>query len=110
MKTTKSSTLTKSNTNYQSFSIDGWFKKQVAKFENARFGWMTIYITAQSCLGAIAVMYVLQNNANDILLSISAAITMASNALFIAQAPGKWCLITFYLSVLINALIILFNI
>lgn len=89
--------------------VDGWFNRQVQKFENARFGWMTIYITMQSCLGSIACMYILQNKASDVMLASCAAITMACNAIFIAQGPGKWCLLSFYTSIIINSFFILIN-
>lgn len=91
-------------------SIDGWFEKQVSKFENARFFWMTIYLTAQSCLGSIAAGFILSNDANVLILCTCAAITMASNAVFIAQGPGKVCLLTFYSSMLLNTLFIILNV
>lgn len=90
--------------------VDGWFNHQATKFEEARFGWMAIAITIQSCLGSIACMFILQNNASDIMLALCAAITMACNAMFIALAPGKWCLGSFYLSVFLNVIFILLNI
>lgn len=94
----------------QAPSIDGWFATQVSKFENARFFWMTIYLTAQSCLGSIAAGFILSNHANILILSSCAAITMASNAVFIAQGPGKVCLLTFYSSIILNSVFIILNI
>lgn len=84
-------------------------RKQLIAFENARYALMTILMTAQSCIGSIACMYILQNNAPTPLLMICAAITMGSNAMFIAQANAKWCLGAFYLSVLVNSILILSN-
>jgi hypothetical protein len=89
--------------------IDGWFKNQVAKFERSRLGWMAMYITAQSALGSIACMYLLQNNASDIMLITCAIVTMACNSVFIAQGPGKWCLPLFYISIFLNSIFILLN-
>ncbi|WP_317900059.1 hypothetical protein [Aurantibacillus circumpalustris] len=86
-----------------------WFDKQAINFENARFGWMAILITAQSCLGSVACGFILKNNANIIFLCTCAAITMGCNALLIALAPPKVSLISVYLSVILNALFILFN-
>ncbi|CAG5080482.1 hypothetical protein CRYO30217_01335 [Parvicella tangerina] len=77
-------------------------------FERNRFGAMTLMMTFQSCLGSIAAMYTFMTN-NMVQLAIIATITMASNAAFIAQAPAKWCLYTFLLSVLTNFLLILLN-
>lgn len=89
---------------------NGWFNKQVLKFEKARFGWMTLCITIQCCLGSVACMYILQNKASDFMLVSCAAITMGCNAVFIAQGSGKWCLLSFYSSLLLNSLFILINI
>lgn len=90
--------------------VDTWFNEQAIKFEQTRFGWMAIYITIQSCFGSVACMLILQNNASDFMLASCAAVSMASNAVFIAQGSGKWCLGTFYFSVLLNAIFILVNI
>ncbi|MES2592828.1 MAG: hypothetical protein V4608_13175 [Bacteroidota bacterium] len=86
-----------------------WFSKQAENFEKTRLGWMAIYITVQSCVGSIACMYILQNAANDSMLITAAVLTMLSNAVFIAQGPGKICLAFFYLSIALNALFIVLN-
>jgi hypothetical protein len=83
------------------------FNTQAENFENARFGWMAILLTFQSCLGAIACMYISQSNSSIVLLAICAAITMGSNALFIALAKPKVCLGGFYISVILNTLFLL---
>jgi len=87
-----------------------WFSKQAQSFEDARFGWMAFMITAQSCLGSIACGYILQNHASIVMLGICAAITMGCNALLIALASPKVCLIGFYLSIVLNTFFILVNI
>ena len=92
----KTPTQIRSNT-----STHGWFNKQAEQFENARFGWMALLLTAQSCLGSIACGFLLQNDSNILWLCVSASITMGCNALLIALAPPKICLITFYLSILL---------
>jgi hypothetical protein len=86
-----------------------WVEKHVDAFEEARFGWMSMLITIQSCLGAIACMYVLQNGADNFQLVLCAMITMTCNAINIAQAPAKWCLGSFYLSVVVNAILVILN-
>lgn len=91
------------------FTLDGWFNRQAEKFEAARFGWMTIYLTLQSCLGAAACMYILQNKGNDLMLVGCAAVTMASNSMFIAQAHAKWCLLAFYGSIAVNTILLILN-
>ncbi|MEO8762175.1 MAG: hypothetical protein ABI388_11645 [Bacteroidia bacterium] len=90
-------------------SSNGWFNRQVDGFENARFGWMAMLIIIQSCLGSVACMYVLKNNASDVMLVAGAVVTMASNSVLIAQGSGKLCLSFFYISIVVNAILILLN-
>ena len=85
-----------------------FYEKQLDYFETNRFGAMTLMLTFQSCYGSVAAMLSLQIE-NVITLSICSIITMASNATFIAQAPSKWCINTFYLSVITNTIIILYG-
>lgn len=85
-----------------------WFERQALQFEESRFAAMTILLTLQSCIGSIAVMFALQHD-SVIQLSLSAALTMGANSLFIAQSPAKWCLGSFYISIAVNLLIIIFN-
>ncbi|TXI85659.1 MAG: hypothetical protein E6Q37_05865 [Crocinitomicaceae bacterium] len=85
-----------------------WFEKQAQYFENNRFGAMALMMTAQSCWGSIVAMFALKTN-SLILLSICAAVTMASNSAFIAQSPAKWSLAVFYGSLLVNLLILPFT-
>lgn len=88
-----------------------WYglEEQEKGFEGARFGWMAILLTLQSCVGAIACMLVSINGSSIALLAICAAVTMGSNALFIALASARLCLIGFYASMTVNILLILFN-
>ena len=85
----------------------GWLIKQEENFEKNRFGAMTIMITFQSCLGSVAAMLCMQNDL-WVLVSIVAVLTMASNSMFIAQSEPKLCILTFYLSVIFNAVVVLY--
>ncbi len=85
----------------------GWLAKQETNFEKHRFGAMTAMLTFQSCLGSVAAMLCIQND-HWVLVSIIAVLTMSSNSMFIAQADPKPCIITFYISVIVNAAIIVF--
>jgi len=87
-----------------------WFNKQAAVFEKGRFGMMAILITLQSCVGSIACMYILQNGASEVWLAVCAAITMGCNAIMIAQASARLCLAAVYASVLVNTLLVVFNV
>jgi hypothetical protein len=81
-------------------------ERQKQWFEINRFGAMTLMITAQSCLGSVAVMYILKLD-NVVMLATVAVVTMASNAMFIAQAEAKYCLITFYMSIIVNTVLLI---
>jgi len=85
-----------------------WFDKQAVKFESSRYALMTLLMIAQSCWGSVAAMYAMKLE-NVVLLAISVAVTMASNAAFIAQGPAKWCLGLFYLSAIANLLVFLMS-
>lgn len=98
------------NQNKSNSEVGNWFTNQAVKFEKARFFWMAIYITAQSCLGSIACGFILQNGADILMLCTCAAITMMSNAMFIALAPPKVCLAIVYLSFILNTFFIIINI
>ena len=87
-----------------------WMDRQVLSFEKARWGWMAMMITIQSCIGSIACMFISYNHGHTALLATCAALSMGSNALFIALAPARLCIIGFYLSVLVNTILILTNI
>lgn len=96
------------NTSISPSEKSNWFDRQAEQYEQSRFGAMTIMMTAQSCLGAIAVMFSLEVN-NYFMMGLSAATTMGSNSAFISLAPAKWCLAIFYVSVITNLLLIFIN-
>jgi hypothetical protein len=83
----------------------GLLDRQAAKFERSRFAWMAMLITFQSCLGSITCASILQNHSSDVALATCAMLSMGSNALLIALAPPKWCLVGFYLSVFVNTVL-----
>ncbi len=86
-----------------------WFNRRAQKLEEARFGILAMYNAIQSCVGSIAIMKILQNGADIFLLGAATALTMASNSVFIAQGSVKLCLLLFYISIMVNNLIIIFN-
>lgn len=80
-----------------------------------RFGIMCTTITVQSCLGGIAVCYLLQLNdaLAYVFLTLVTIASMGANAMAIAQVPIKWMLGTFIgavistLFILITSLVLL---
>ena len=116
METTVENTITEQTIISDKLSADlsqpaplKWYslKAQEKGFENARFGWMAILLTLQSCVGAIACMFVSLNGSSITFLAIGAAVTMGSNALFIALASPRLCLLGFYLSIMVNVALVL---
>jgi len=86
--------------------LNNLLSMRAEKLKDSRFGVLAMYNAIQSCVGAIAVMKILQNDSGLFLLGTVAALTMASNSAFAAQGNIKLCLLLFYLSILINNIII----
>lgn len=107
MKTIAIHPETKTETKIKGNFLTRWHRNQEIAFEESRFGRMVIFLTAQSCLGSVAAMFALQNHAGDWALITAAAVTMWSNSMFIAQASAKWCLLIFYMSLIVNTTLIL---
>lgn len=93
-------------TKIQSRDNSNWFGKLIVKFEEQPLGAMALMLTAQSCWGSVAAMLASEIG-NYVLLSICVAVTMSSNAAFIAQVPASWCLKIFFGSILINLLVLI---
>jgi len=75
--------------------------------EQKRFGLLPILLTAQSCLGSVAVCYISQleeDSLQTLLLILVAAVTMGANGVAIAQAPMKWVVFGALLCAVISTL------
>lgn len=86
-----------------------FISKQEASFDKYRFGVMSLMIMTQSCLGSIAA-YISVLNHNWVFVSIAVFAAMGSNAMFIAQAKARVCLIGFYISMALHSLILIADI
>lgn len=75
-------------------------------YEENRYGAMAVMMTFQSCLGSIAAMYMISFD-STFLLATCAVVTMASNAVFIAQAPANWSVGVFNFSVIVNLILLI---
>lgn len=88
-----------------------WFEKQAYKFEATRFGSMCWMLIAQACWGGIAVALALWGEPQMLWsVAIIAFFSAGTNALMIAQAPGKWCVGFFYGSVICSTLIVIWEV
>jgi hypothetical protein len=83
-----------------------WFNRQVANFEESRFGAMAVMLAIQTCWGSIAAG-LSYDNLTILNLAICGAVTMLNNAVLIAQGPAKWCVSIFSVATIVNTIIIL---
>jgi hypothetical protein len=81
-----------------------WLENKAQSFENTRFGSMSWMIIVHCCLAGIAGSMALMHD-NLIAIAIAAAIAMGANTIMIAQASGKLCVLSFYISVAFSSLL-----
>lgn len=74
-----------------------------------RYGIMAMTITAGSCLGSVAVMYIAVNDGPLWQIAVCAAVSMLSNTTAIALSPMKVLLWSFILNLVVNSVFILMN-
>lgn len=86
----------------------GFIAKQEATFDKYRFGVMCMMIMIQATWGSIAAYLSILNNI-WLLVVIATLSAMLANAMFIAQAKAKVCLIGFWLSMVLSTIIIAIN-
>lgn len=79
-----------------------WFERFLAEATFNYYFLISFVITAGSCLGGIAAMHILQNDAPIWQLCVNIYLTMATNVACIGQAPVKWVLGIFGLAVVAN--------
>jgi hypothetical protein len=86
------------------------YDELIKKLDFSYFGLISMTILVGSILGGLSASTVLSNDAPIWQLCLVSAASMASNTAAIAQAPTKWVINLFILSILINSLLILINI
>lgn len=85
--------------------INAFFEKQ----EFNRYGIMAMTLTAGSCLGSVAVLFIFKNDGAMWQIAVCAAVSMLANTAAIGMTPMKTVLWTFVASVFVNLLLILVN-
>lgn len=73
------------------------------------FGIISMTILVGSIIGGIAAAVILSNNAPIWQLGLCAAVSMGNNAAGIGQAPTKWIVNSFFVSIITNGILILMN-
>lgn len=84
---------------------DTFIQKNKANY----FGFIAMTILVGSIWGGLAAMVIDSKNAPVWQLAANVGISMASNVAAIGQAPLKWVMNTFILSVIVNALLMAIN-
>lgn len=74
------------------------------------FGIISMTILVGSIIGGIAAAMILSTNAPIWQLGTCAAVSMGNNAAAIGQAPTKWIVNLFFISIVANGILILMNI
>jgi hypothetical protein len=103
-------TTIKANLRTQSLSVNtNWYSNLIKKLEFSYFGIIAMTITIGSIMGGIAAMYTFQNNAPIWQVSLVMAGAMANNVSAIGQAPTKWVINMFLISLFVSITCILIN-
>ncbi|MEW6774511.1 MAG: hypothetical protein AB1304_10995 [Bacteroidota bacterium] len=76
--------------------------------EKGYYGMISVAILAGSVMGGVMAMFALEKD-SIFLVALGLAFTMANLVLSIAQAPAKWIVRAFLLSLAVNVLIILIS-
>jgi hypothetical protein len=92
-----------------SISLSSRYDQWIETIKFSYYGIISMTMIIGSCLGGIATMYVFQNDAPIWQFVLATAISMANNVAAISQAPMKWVVNIFALTVIINAILIIAN-
>lgn len=103
LKESQSRTRINSNVNVSGYS------KLIEKLKFSYFGIISMTILIGSILGGISAMFIFENNAPIWQLGVVMAGAMANNVCAIGQAPTKWVVNIFLISVFLSALFIVVN-
>lgn len=85
------------------------YERFMEKIKFSYFGIISMTILIGSCLGGITAMFVMKNDAAMWQLGLCMAVAMTNNVAAISQAPVKWVVNSFLISVVVNVLLILVN-
>ncbi len=78
------------------------------ELERQRFGFMSLSLIAQSCLGSIAAFYLFSLNLHEYTFEFAIVLifTLGANVIAIAQASMKWVLYSFLASICVSSIFI----
>ena len=85
----------------------GSWNKMIDNLKFSHFGLICISILFGSCMGGVAAMYILQAGMPIWVVGIALSASLANLVASIAQAPTKWVVNLFALSLVINLILLL---
>lgn len=85
------------------------YDKLIEDLKFSYFGLISMTILIGSIVGGIATMYVFENGAPFWQFVIGLAVSMANLVTAISQAPTKWVINLFALSVIVNTILVIAN-
>jgi hypothetical protein len=91
-------------------TLEKKYKTFIERNQVNYFGFISMIILFGSIWGGIAAMYIDKYDAGPVQLALNIGVTMASNVVVLGQAPFKWVMNIFILSVVVNAVLIAINV
>lgn len=85
------------------------YDKFIEGLKFSHFGLISMTILIGSIVGGIAAMYVFENGAPFWQFILGLAVSMANLVAAISQAPTKWVVNLFALSVIVNTILVIAN-
>ena len=107
--TTLTRTYGRFDTNTQTITLASRYNSFIKKIEFSYFAIIAMAILISSCLGSITTMKIFENAAPLWMFILSLAVTMANLVACISQAPTKWVINLFTLSVFVNTVLLIVN-
>ncbi|PBQ33734.1 hypothetical protein CNR22_18760 [Sphingobacteriaceae bacterium] len=107
--TTLTKTYNPSHSNAQTDHSATFYARLIKKLEFSYFGLIALSILISSCLGGITTMQIFEHDAPLIEFILSVSFTMAVLVACLSQAPAKWIVNLFTLSILVNTVLLIIN-
>lgn len=107
--TTLTKTYTPSHSVVQTLNSTRLYTRLINRLEFSYFGLIAMSILISSCLGGITTMQIFETDAPLIEFILSVSFTMALLVACLSQAPTKWIVNLFALSILVNTVLLIIN-
>lgn len=104
---TKSYNLSHSDVN--TLPSNSLYARLIKRLEFSYFGLIAMSILISSCLGGITTMQIFEHDAPLIEFILSVSFTMTVLVACLSQAPAKWIVNLFTLSILVNTVLLIIN-